>query len=67
MEYTKKMVLVPEYQLQTKPSQPSIQTYLSELDQEMQTILANTTMPVDVKAKEYNQILQRYLRFEQEA
>ena len=56
MEYAKKMILVPQSQLNDI-------SYLNSLDQEMHKILLDKNLPLDVKVKEYDQALKRYLGF----
>ena len=67
MEYTKKMALVPQNMLATLANQQALmaptQDYLGELDTEMKRILEDRSMPPDIKARYYNQVLHRYFGF----
>lgn len=56
MEFSKKLVLVPEDRVQ-------VMEHLSELDQRMQNILQNKNLSEDEKATLYLQILQKYTNF----
>ncbi|GFS45149.1 uncharacterized protein TNIN_52411 [Trichonephila inaurata madagascariensis] len=58
MEHTKKFVLLPEERLQNFVSEQ-----LSELDEQMQSILRNKNMDDSEKATLYLQILQKYVNF----
>lgn len=48
-----------------RPGENSISTTLFNLDKEMGQLLARTDVPLDEKAKQYAQILRRYLVFRQ--
>ena len=67
MDYTKKMALVPQNMLATLANQQTLiaptQEYLGELDTEMKRILEDRSMPPDIKARFYNQVLHRYFGF----
>ena len=62
MEHARKMILVDPRALQPKPN--PTKTILSKLDEEMNEIL-NNDLPEDEKVKLYNQILRRYLTFQE--
>jgi hypothetical protein len=53
----KKMILVPSDL--TTPVKP-VDTVLDKLDSEMMNILHTQNVPMDIKMKQYNQILNRY-------
>lgn len=56
MEYSKKLVLVPEDRVQ-------VAEHLSELDQQMKNILQNKKLTDDEKVALYLQLLQKYTHF----
>ena len=65
MDYATKMLMIPQdaysrlvshQQQQTKPAVNE----LSNLDEQMQSILANPNIPADVKYSQYDQVLRRY-------
>ena len=68
MNYTRRMVLVPENTLQRMQQRQQILTppltqTLKNLDSEMNDILSNKQLNDEEKAKLYNQVLQRYLNY----
>lgn len=69
MEHVRKMAVVPQAMIQgllqahrdeRQLIEDSPIPHLSSLDQQLKSILENNRMPADIKAKEYNQVLQRY-------
>ena len=70
MNYVKKMILVDPKRLSTAASEPTIETdahlqVLRQLHREMQDVLNNTDTNDLDKVTAYNQILQRYLEYQE--
>ena len=70
MNYVKKMVRVDPKRLSTASSEPTIETdpylqVLRQLHREMQEVLNNTDTNDLDKVTAYNQILQRYLKYQE--
>ena len=71
MLHTSKMVMIPQdaysnlLSKQQEIGQP-LQTQLSILDQEMKLILANPSLPADLKMLQYDQALRRYQHLKSE-
>ena len=65
MEHVKRLVLVPEHMVEQrkKPLAAPLATQVNEIDSDMQDIIRRQDIPIDEKAKLYDQNLQRYLTF----
>ena len=65
MEHVKRLVLVPEHMAEQrkKPLAAPLATQVNEIDSDMQDIIQRQDIPIDEKAKLYDQNLQRYLTF----
>ena len=68
MNYTRRMVLVPENTLERMQQRqqiltPAVTQFLKNLDIEMNDILYSKQLNDEQKAKLYNQVLQRYLTY----
>jgi hypothetical protein len=65
MEHVKRLVLVPEHMVdqRKKPLAAPLATQVNEIDSDMQDIIRRQDIPIDEKAKLYDQNLQRYLTF----
>lgn len=65
MEHVKRLVLVPEHMAEQrkKPLVPPLTAQVTEIDSDMQELLQRQDIPIDEKAKLYDQNLQRYLNF----
>jgi hypothetical protein len=68
MEHVKRLVLVPELaehmvEQRKKPLTAPLTTQVNEIDSDMQDIIHREDIPIDEKAKLYDQNLQRYLTF----
>jgi hypothetical protein len=65
MEHVKRLVLVPEHTVKQrkKPLAAPFATQFNEIDSDMQDIIRRQDIPIDEKAKLYDQNLQRYLTF----
>ena len=65
MEHVKRLVLVPEHMAEQrkKPLAAPLATQVNEIDSDMQDIIRRQDIPIDEKAKLYDQNLQRYLTF----
>ena len=68
MNYTRRMVLVPENTLERMQQRqqiltPPVTQTLKNLDSEMNDILSSKQLNDEEKAKLYNQVLQRYLTY----
>jgi hypothetical protein len=65
MEHLKRLVLVPEHMVEQrkKPLAAPLATQVNEIDSDMQDIIRRQDIPIDEKAKLYDQNLQRYLTF----
>jgi hypothetical protein len=65
MEHVKRLVLVPEHTVeqQKKPLAAPLATQVNEIDSDMQDIIRRQDIPIDEKAKLYDQNLQCYLTF----
>ena len=68
MNYTRRMVLVPENTLERMQQRqqiltPPVTQTLKNLDSEMNDILYSKELNDEQKAKLYNQVLQRYLTY----
>ena len=65
MEHVKRLVLVPERMAEQrkKPLAGPLATQVNEIDSDMQDIIRRQDIPIDEKAKLYDQNLQRYLTF----
>ena len=68
MNYTRRMVLVPENKLERMQQRqqiltPPVTQTLKNLDSEMNDILSSKQLNDEEKAKLYNQVLQRYLTY----
>ena len=65
MEHVKRLVLVPEHiaEQRKKPLAAPLTTQVNEIDSDMQDIIQRQDIPIDEKAKLYDQNLQRYLNF----
>ena len=59
MEHVKRLVLVQR----KKPLAGPLATHVNEIDSDMQDIIRRQDIPIDEKAKLYDQNLQRYLTF----
>jgi hypothetical protein len=65
MEHVKRLVLVPEHMAEQrkKPLAAPLATQVNEIDSDMQDIIRRQDIPIDEKAKLYDQNLRRYLTF----
>ena len=65
MEHVKRLVLVPEHAVEQrkKPLAAPLATKVNEIDSDMQDIIRRQDIPIDEKAKLYDQNMQRYLTF----
>ena len=68
MNYTRRMVLVPENTLERMQQRqqiltPPVTQTLKNLDSEMNDILSSKQLNDEQKAKLYNQVLHRYLTY----
>ena len=65
MEHVKRLVLVPEHMAEQrkKPLAAPLATQINEIVSDMQDIIRRQDIPIDEKAKLYDQNLERYLTF----
>ena len=66
MNHSRKMFLVPEEFVKAMENRNNIQTApqvqgLMHIKQEMDEVLADETLPVEIKTQKFDQMLQRYL------
>jgi hypothetical protein len=61
MEHVKRLVFVPEHMVEQrkKPLAAPLATQVNELDSDMQDIIRRQDIPIDKKAKLYDQNMQR--------
>jgi hypothetical protein len=66
MMHSRKMLLVPAQESYVRQMIPPAVSHLANLDAEMSKILNSNTEPADVKLKNYNQLLRRYMKLQNE-
>src|SRR5437868_13112173 len=64
MMHTRKMMLVPATDAYAQQMVPPAVTQMVNLDGEIRQILDNTNIPADMKLLNYNQVLRRYLKLQ---
>ena len=65
MEHVKRLVLFPEHTVEQRKKllAAPLATQVNEIDSDMQDIIRRQDIPIDEKAKLYDQNLERYLTF----
>ena len=65
MEHTRKMAVIPISMLDRLHQQQQLTdaplAHMSDLDQQMTSIMNDRQLPPDIKLKQYNQVLNRYM------